>query len=167
MAFLEQGGIIVSWGLSTSLFEGKLTIPRQKEEKENFRLPFRDISSDMQKEGLYVPGSLIRVKLLHDSPLTVGLPSEIGVFSRGRPVFATSVPYFDMDRRVIGWYPEKNILMSGYAEHTDLLGNHSAVVWLKKGKGQMVLFGFNPQFRASTQASFKLLFNSLLLPGIK
>jgi len=39
-------------------------------------------------------------------------------------------------------------------------------VWLKKGKGQMVLFGFNPIFRASTQGSFKLLFNSILMSAI-
>ena len=35
-----------------------------------------------------------------------------------------------------------------------------------KGKGQFVLYGFNPQFRASTQAAFKLLFNGLLMSRI-
>jgi len=29
------------------------------------------------------------------------------------------------------------------------------LVWLKKGKGQVVLFGLSPLFRASTQAAFK------------
>ena len=71
-----------------------------------------------------------------------------------------------MDRRVIAKFPEKNILLSGYSENQELLGNKSAMIWLKKGKGQLVLFGFNPQFRASTQGSYKLLFNSLLLPKI-
>ncbi|UCG27060.1 MAG: hypothetical protein JSV24_08785, partial [Bacteroidales bacterium] len=71
-----------------------------------------------------------------------------------------------MDRRVIAKFPEKNILMSGYSEKEETLGNKTAMIWLKKGKGQLVLFGFNPQFRASTQCTFKLLFNSLLLTKI-
>jgi hypothetical protein len=41
------------------------------------------------------------------------------------------------------------------------------MIWLKKGKGQLVLFAFNPQFRASTAADYKLLFNSLLLHKIE
>ena len=171
MSFVDKGGVIVSWEGSTGLFEGNLSINHKKGKKdvvtEKFRLPFRNISKNLQEKGLYVPGSLIRVSLLKDSPLTYGLPHSIGVFSRGWPVFATSVPYFDMDRRVIGWYPEENILMSGYAEHPELLANQPAVVWLKKGKGQLVLMGFCPQFRASTQASYKLLFNALLLPPLK
>jgi hypothetical protein len=92
------------------------------------------------------------------------LGDEIGVFSRGNPVFVTQIPQFDMDRRIIGSFPEKEILMSGYCQKQELLSNKSALVWVKKNKGQIVLFGFNPQFRASTMGSYKLLFNSLLLP---
>ena len=58
---------------------------------------------------------------------------------------------------------EKNILISGYAEKEEELANKTAAVWIKKGEGQLVLFTFNPQFRASTQGSYKLLFNSILL----
>jgi len=68
-----------------------------------------------------------------------------------------------MDRRVIASYPEENILLSGYAENEEVLAEKSAMVWLKKGKGQIVMYGFSPQFRASTQAAYKLLFNGLFL----
>lgn len=34
---------------------------------------------------------------------------------------------------------------------------------IKKGKGQLVLYGFYPQFRASTAGTYKFLFNALLL----
>jgi hypothetical protein len=103
------------------------------------------------------------LNLVQDHPLTLGMPEQIGVFSRGRPVFETSVPVFDMDRRVIGTYPEKDVLLSGYSAKDELMGNKAAMIWMKKGKGQYVLYGFGPQFRASTQASYKLLFNALLL----
>ncbi len=167
MKFVDAGGIVVSWEASIELFNQTLSIDKGKEGKEEFRLPFREIGSSLSDQGLYCPGSLVKIKLLQDHPLTYGMPAELGVFSRGYPVFQTSIPNFDMDRRVIGSFPEKGIFMSGYVEKEELLANKSAMIWLKKGKGQLVLLGFNPQFRASTQGAFKLLFNSLLLPKIK
>ncbi|HER08128.1 MAG TPA: hypothetical protein ENO20_04390 [Bacteroides sp.] len=166
MTFSDKGGIILAWGRSVSLFEGMLKIRREvkkEQSEEEFRLPFSDISPELSKAGLYVPGSLLKLDLIRDHPLTLGMPPRIGVFSRGRPVFQTSVPIFDMDRRVIGSYPEKDVLMSGYASEPKKLEHKAALIWLRKGKGQYVFFGFQPQFRASTQASFKLLFNALLL----
>jgi hypothetical protein len=165
--FLEKGGLIISWGKSTGLFMGNLELKMGKDKKEEFQLPIRDVSEQLQKSGLYCPGSLVKIILAENSPITLGLETEIGVFFRGSPVFSTVQPIFDMDRRVIGKFPESNILMSGYCENPEKISNKSALVWLKKGRGQMVLFGFNPQFRASTQASYKLIFNSLLLDKLK
>jgi len=163
LSFLDEGGKIISWGNSTGLFMGTLTIEHGKDEKEEFRLPVNDVSSSLQKNGLYVPGSLVRLKLKKDHPITYGMGSEVGVFFRARPVLTTSIPHFDMDRRVIGYFPERDILLSGYGEKIEKLGNKVGLVWVKKNKGQLVLFAFNPQFRASTQSNYKLLFNSLLL----
>ena len=164
MDFVDKGGLIISWGMSVKLFEGTLTISGEKEQdKEEFQLPFRDISDDLRKKGLYCPGSLVRMKVLKNHPITMGMQDEIGIFFRGRPVFATSVPNLDMDRRAIGIIPEKEILISGYCEKEELAGNKTVLLWIKKGKGQFILFGFGPQFRASTHVSYKLLFNSILL----
>jgi hypothetical protein len=167
MSFLDAGGIIISWGSSTELFLGKLEIKLNDKEKEEFQLPVRDVSKSLQKDGLYIPGSLVKIGLTGNHPITYGMEDEIGVFFRGKPVFATSLPRFDMNRRVIAKFAEEDILLSGYAEKEEILKDRSALVWLKKGKGQLVLFGFNPQFRGSTNVSFKLLFNSLLLQKIK
>jgi hypothetical protein len=166
LTFLDKGGIIISWGRSINLFKGTLEIEHSKDKKEEFQLPFAEISERVQKQGLYCPGSLVKVLLLQDHHLTLGTPPEIGVFFRGRPVFSTSIPNFDMDRRVIAKFPEKDILLSGYCENEEKIGNTSVMLWLKKGNGQLVFYGFNPQFRASTQVSFKLLFNALLLPKL-
>ena len=166
MTFSNQGGIVLAWGRSANLFEGMLKI-KHKDSEEEFQLPFQDLSPGMAKAGLYVPGSLVKVNVLDGHPLTLGMPESIGVFSRGRPVFRTSIPKFDMDRRVIGTYPEKDVLMSGYAFKEEQMGNKAAMIWMKKGKGQFVFYGFNPQFRASTQTSFKLLFNAILLDRIE
>lgn len=162
MTFIDKGGLIISWGRSTALFEGSLSIGKG-DEKENFNLPFRDISKDLATKGLYVPGSLLKIDVIKGHPLTLGMTVETGVFSRARPVFQTSIPVFDMDRRVIATYPKKDILLSGYAAGEEKLGNKAAMIWMKKGSGQFVFYGFNPQFRASTQSSYKLLFNAILL----
>jgi len=163
--FVEGGGIIIAWGRSTLLFEGIQKI-KQGKESEDFELPFNDISKKLSKKGLYLAGTLVRMKLINDHPLTLGMNDKVGIFSRGRPAFKTSIPYFDMDRRVIGIIPENDILMSGYAEKAEELGNTAGLIWLRKGKGQFVFFSFNPQFRASTQGCYKLLFNSLLLERV-
>ncbi|MFH1176122.1 MAG: M14 family zinc carboxypeptidase [Acidobacteriota bacterium] len=166
MAFADAGGIIVAWGRSCGLFLGVQEIKRGEGEVEEFQLPVKDVSDELGKKGLLVPGSWLRVNVLQDHPLTWGMPAEAGVFSRGRPVFRTSQPGLDTDRRVLLSHPEEEILVSGYVGDEKLLGNTVAAVWTRKGKGQFVLYGFSPQFRASTQANFKLLFNALLLPRL-
>ena len=163
MTFLDDGGIIISWGRSTELFTSTLKIKHSKEDIEEFQLPVRNISSQVKEKDFYCPGSWMQLNLTDESPITIGMKDKTGIFYRGRPVFSTSVPRFDMDRRVIGKFPEKEILISGFAENEEAIGNKSALVWLKKGKGQLVLFAFQPQFRASTAATYKLLFNSILL----
>jgi hypothetical protein len=166
MKFVDDDGIIISWGRSTELFSGILKIHGSENQFEEFQLPYSDLSKKLSSEGLYCPGSFLSVDLLTDHPITYGLTKNIGVFSRGKPVFATSFPNFDMDRRVVGLFPEEDILLSGYCENEELLANKSCIVWLKKGKGQFVLLGFSPHFRGSTDGTFKLIFNSILLPKL-
>jgi hypothetical protein len=166
MAFSDQGGVILAWGRSVPLFLGMQEIKRGKDDVEDFKLPVEDIGDGLAKKGLSVTGSWLRVKVLQDHPLTWGMPAETGIFSRGKPVFSTSQPGLDTDRRVLVSHPEEDILLSGYAEGEKRLGNTAVGVWARKGKGQFVLFAFAPQFRASTPATYKLLFNALLLPRL-
>jgi len=164
-AFTEGGGIIVAWGRSTGLFFESLTFGEGDEAIE-IELPVRDDAEDLDDQGLYAPGSLLAVHLNTDHPVTWGMPEDFGVFTRGRPVLGTGVPMLIADRSVLGVFPDDDILLSGYAEKIDLLANRPAMVWARAGRGQFVFFGFQPQFRASTPGTFKLLFNSLLLPKI-
>lgn len=162
MAFSQNGGIIISWARSTDLFSGILNY-QSKTGKEEFQLPYRNIGDQLQKKGLYCAGSFIEVNLKVNHKLTYGLDNTTGIFYRGKPVFRTSIPGFDMDRRVIASFGEKDILLSGYLKGEKYLANKTAMVWIKKGKGQFILMAFSPIFRASTPASYKLLFNSILV----
>lgn len=166
MTFVDGGGVVLAWGRSCPLFLDVLEIKRGKDEVEDFRLPVSDVGEELGKKGLDVTGSWLAVKVLPDHPLTWGMPPEAGVFSRGRPVFSTRQPAPGIDRRVLASHPEENILLSGYIEGEKLLANSPAAVWTRKGKGQIILYTFAPQFRASTPATYKLLFNALLLPRL-
>jgi hypothetical protein len=163
LLFINNGGRVIAWGQSTDLFTGLLAMTVDGTTEE-FTLPFANTADQARRDGLSIPGALVRLELKEDHPLTYGMPPSTGVFYRGNPLFRTSVPRFDMDRRVIGHFPEKEILMSGYCEKEELLAGAPAMVWMKKGKGQLVLYSFNPQFRASTQGTYKLLLNALFLP---
>ncbi len=162
MHYLLDGGKIMAWGAATDLFAGHVVLG-QGRERQAFMLPYVNLADELKARGLYVPGSLLRVQLLADHPLTYGMPSELGVMYQGHAAFQTFLPYFDVDRRVVGRFAGEELLMSGHAEKEELLANEAALLWIRKGKGQMVLSSFHPQFRASNQATFKLLFNTLLL----
>ncbi len=164
LQFINEGGTVISWGRSVDLFTGLLSIG-EGITKEEFQLPFRNTGSELVKKGLEIPGSALRMKLSRAHPITFGMPEEVGVFHRGSPVFSTSIPYFDMDRRVLAWFSEDNILMSGYANNEKLLARQAVLVWIKKAKGQLILYGFSPHHRGQTPATYKLLWNGILMHG--
>jgi hypothetical protein len=168
VAFLERGGTVVAWGGAVALLAGELKVKRPGEdEEETIQLPVRDVSEDRQKKkGLYVPGAWLKLLVRNDHPLTWGLPAESGAFSRGQAL-ETTPPRPDTDRRVLAHYPDHDLLLSGFIEHEEALADSPAVVWVRKGKGQLALFAFSPQGRASTPATYKLLFNGLLLPPVE
>jgi hypothetical protein len=164
-AFIEGGGTVVSWGQSTALFTEGLAPPAgDAEDGDTIEIPVRDISESLDEVS--VPGAFLAVDFLPGHPLTWGMPERGGAFSRGEPVFATSIPRLDTDRRVVAVYPERDLLLSGYLGGEDQLQNKAVIVWVRVGNGQLVLSGIRPQFRGSTPATFKLVFNALLLPPV-
>jgi len=160
LEFIINGGNVLSWGRSVDLFTGIME-PRQP--RQQFRFPVNNVSRQLTGNDLNVPGSLLAVNLIPNHPLTLGMPQSIGVFHRENPILETNIPSFGMNRRVIASFPEENILLSGFASNEKLLARSPAMVWMQKGKGQVVLYSFAPNFRGSTQVTHKLIFNALLL----
>lgn len=167
LKFLINGGNIISWGESVNLFSGPLSVKLSDTIQEEFQLPFSNRSENLTKEGFFCPGSLLQIKLTDGNALTQGMEERSSGFYLGNAVLSTSQPIFDTDRRVIGRFPDSHILLSGYIEKEEKLANQPAIVWIKKGKGQMVLFAIDPIFRASTPVTYKLLFNAILMGSNK
>ena len=67
----------------------------------------------------------------------------------------------DPDIRVAARYGSGDPLLSGWVLGGDYLAGQPAIVEAPVGEGSVVLFGFQPNYRAQTVATWPLLFNAL------
>ncbi len=128
-----------------------------------FNVPVRNVLARVKPEDFQCPGSLLRVRVAGDHPVTRGLPAEMAVFVDGATAVQTSPPGAELDRWDLASYPDdpRDVLLSGWVQGADRLTRRSAAVATTFGKGKIVLLGFRAQFRAQTHATYPFLFNSL------
>src|SRR5437660_9267694 len=64
--------------------------------------------------------------------------------------------------KVIAWYPkDRDPLLSGWLLGGDRIKGKAALVEVTMGKGHIILFGFRPQYRGQSLATYPLFFNAL------
>ena len=149
--WVEAGGTVVALDSSSEYFI------------ELFELPVTNVLDKLGREEFNCPGSMLRVHMNTDNPLTFGMQLEEAIYFAGSPAFRTRVPDPRFERTVVARYPddEKDILVSGYLEGGELLEKRAAVVEFSVGEGKVILIGFRAQHRAQPLRTFKLLFNTL------
>jgi hypothetical protein len=133
---------------------------------EQFKLPLRNVVGELPRTEFYVPGSILRIELDESHPLGKGMPAETIAWAEDSPVFEVtndmdaSVPAANV--HVVASYPvDKDPLLSGWLLGGDLIKGKAALVEVKMGKGRLILFGFRPQYRAQSLATYPLFFNAL------
>ncbi|HBB89195.1 MAG TPA: hypothetical protein DC047_16440 [Blastocatellia bacterium] len=146
--FVEQGGTLVCFNRASAFAI------------EQFKLPLRDVTDAWSEKEFFVPGSILQIELDTSNPIAAGMPKESIAWVEDSPVFevmpaSTSV-------RIIARYPtNKNPLLSGWLLGGDRIKGKAALVEVTLGKGRIILFGFRPQYRGQSLATYPLFFNAI------
>ena len=149
--FVDGGGTLIAFGDACEYVI------------EEFNVPVRNALAGVKAEDYSNPGSLVRLKVRGDHPVTAGLPGEVAAFLDSALAFETTNPGPDTQRWVLATYPEdeRDVLLSGWIHGAERLTRKAAAVAVTYGKGKIVLLGFRPQHRGQTHATFPFVFNAL------
>ncbi|MGI8555209.1 MAG: M14 family zinc carboxypeptidase, partial [Pyrinomonadaceae bacterium] len=141
---------------------------------EQFNLPVKDVTKGLPRKEFYIPGSILRTELDTTNPIAKDMPKESIAWFENSPAFEVlsetsaaadgSTQNTDTQNvKVIASYPKnpKDILLSGYILGAEKIAGKAALVSVKMGKGKIILFGFRPQYRGQSLATFPLLFNAI------
>jgi hypothetical protein len=163
--FVEQGGTLVCLNRASSFAI------------EQFKLLVRDVVANVSEKEFFAPGSILRIELNTTSPLATGMPRESIAWVEDSPVFevvtgaagvsgtAGVSPAMSAKRElvnVIARYPaNRNPLLSGWLLGEKRIRGKAALVEVEIGKGRIILFGFRPQYRGQSLATYPLFFNAI------
>lgn len=176
--FVEEGGTLVFLNRASDFAI------------EQFQLPLRNVVAGLPRTDFYVPGSILRIELDTSHPIAKGMAKESIAWAEDSPVFevleqaaiqslaenktgagserqslsaleggeAASAPRV----KVIAWYSkDQDPLLSGWLLGGDRIKGKAALVEVTMGKGRIILFGFRPQYRAQSLATYPLFFNAI------
>jgi hypothetical protein len=153
--FVRDGGTLIGWEGATDYL------------MEQLELPVRPSETGVWEDEFFIPGSIVRIEADPAHPVSYGMPTQVGAFfmerqgSRSRafdlPASGSSAAGVDVAVR----YASRDLAMSGLVVGEEYIAGKPAVVRVGHGSGQVVLFGFRPQFRAQPSGTYKMLFNAI------
>ena len=152
--FVENGGTVVFLNRASNFAI------------EQFKLPVRNVVAGLPRTEFYVPGSILGIELDTTHPIANGMPKETIAWAEDSPAFEVTndpqatVPASNV-RIIASYSADKDPLLSGWLLGGDKIKGKAALVEVTMGKGRVILFGFRPQYRAQSEATYPLFFNSL------
>jgi hypothetical protein len=133
---------------------------------ELFGLPMEDVTRGKDAGEFSCPGSVIRSVPTPEvgGALASGLPASIPLFFSRAAAWKIDEDADNADTiDILLRYAPTRVLLSGWIQDPETIANQAAWVRANYGKGQVQLFGFRPQYRSWSMATFPLLFRALLL----
>lgn len=161
-SFLEEGGIIITLGTSTSL-------------ANHIGLPVRNAlvktgsdgsESPLSNSEFYIPGSLLAVAVDSTTREGWGMASSGIVYFDRSQVFVIEENNSAQIRKVL-WFEDEKPLRSGWALGQNYLKNGVAAFSANVGKGRLFACGPDITFRSQSQGTFRIMFNQLYSYQIK
>ncbi len=161
--YVKQGGVLITFDAASDFAI------------QQFGLPIQNVTKNLSPKSFFIPGSLVKINTDTSSQLGFGMqPETAASFSRSRAFKRvikqrkgeggnedTKLPP-EPEVDIIVRYGNSDILMSGWAKGQDkYLKNYAAMVDVKYGEGNIILFGFRPQFRGQPRGTYKLIFNAI------
>jgi hypothetical protein len=146
--FVDGGGTLIALNEASVAVIGALD------------LPVTDVLASLPPRDFYAPGSILRLHLDREHALAQGMPEETIAWFEEGPAFEVRDP---TRARVVARYPAvpDDVLLSGWILGPGHIAGKAAIVEVRRGRGRVILFGFRPQYRGQSQATFPLLFNAL------
>ena len=132
------------------------------EEAADFAIGLFGLDIDNPVEGLsntdfYVPGSILRVDLAND-PLSSGYDGSTAAwYWRSSRAFAVNDDRVD----VVGTYNQDNPVVAGWILGPERLAGQPALLRARIGQGEVILFGFQPNYRGQSIVTWPLFFNAI------
>jgi hypothetical protein len=123
-------------------------------------LPVENVIKGAKSDKFFCSGALLRVETEHaELPTNYGVSDSPVVMFQMGPAFQ---PLPGFHGAVLARYSKQtNPLESGLLLHPEAIEGKAAAVEMAYGRGRIVLYGFKPQFRGQSHATYKYLFNEL------
>lgn len=148
--FVERGGRLIGWERTIEYIN------------KVFDLQMRDASAEMSKEQYTTHGSHLKANIKEDE-LTYGMPKFFNLMHNDAfsliPILDNLFINSKID--VLAHFDKDDVYVNGYIRGEEYLKGTPCMLRARRGKGDIVMYTFNPTFRLQQDAAFKLLFNAL------
>ena len=123
-------------------------------------LPVKNALAGVRNTEFYAPGSILGVELNRDSPITKGFVASVpAIWFENGPAFESTDPSVTVVAR---YAATGNPLLSGWLLGAGKINGKAALVDVARGKGHAVLYGFRPQYRGQSSATFPLIWGAIV-----
>ncbi|MGN7513560.1 MAG: M14 family zinc carboxypeptidase [Allomuricauda sp.] len=147
-AFVEQGGTLITLNRSSNFAINAL------------HLPVKNVVDKVNRAKFFTGGSIVQVETNPSHPVMAGMLRKSNVFVYNSPIFSTEEGF---EGEVLAKYQEKGSpLMSGFLVGEEYMNGNAVALDVNHGKGHVLLFGYQPQWRGQSMGTFRTLFNALL-----